>query len=535
MAQRPVTLKDIVAGHVSLDIEAFDRIYLNGWVPALQTSGQVAGWLGWRGFPIASPAALGKISQGFRAAVRRYADSNDIPWVVFRKGDRKLDVMRPRLDAAEKAGASKVVAIGEAREFQWVFDATRKDGPDGVPWFRFYRTERLVTCYYFYLHDRRIGPAFIKVCAYAPYPVKVWCNGHEIARRAALAEGIAVTPLANGFAATSDPARLQELCDMVQAGTLRVFFESWMSRIPLPLAAADREHDCWWQLSMRQVEVSRTLVFDDPRRVRTVFEQLLAGNMNLGRPEHAEIIFASKVTRKTPGTFSTRLLNRADQVTVNLSFKHSRIKIYLKEDRALRIETVVNDAGDLGCKRGLEHLDELSGKARACNARLMDAVVAGQGSGILANPVIERIAHPSCDAAGRRIPAMRFGDPRVQALAGCLAVWEFAVSGITNQRLRAWMTGLRGGPYSMNQASYDLARLRRNGLIERIARTNTCRLTPDGLTFALVYSRVHDQVLYPLTAHDQPIAAPAPVRAAWRAITRHIDSTVAAAHLGRAA
>ena len=64
-----------------------------------------------------------------------------------------------------------------------------------------------------------------------------------------------------------------------------------MSRLPLPLTAADRDHDCWWQLSMRQIEVSRTLVFDDPRRVRTVFEQLLAGNMNLGRPEYAEVIF----------------------------------------------------------------------------------------------------------------------------------------------------------------------------------------------------------------------------------------------------
>jgi hypothetical protein len=87
----------------------------------------------------------------------------------------------------------------------------------------------------------------------------------------------------------------------------------------------------------------------------------------------------------------------------------------------------------------------------------------------------------------------------------------------------------------MNQASYDLARLRRNELIERIARSNACRLTADGLTFALVYSRVQDQVLYPLTAHDQPIAAPAPIRAAWRTITQHIDSTIAAAHLGRAA
>ena len=128
---------------------------------------------------------------------------------------------------------------------------------------------------------------------------------------------------------------------------------------------------------------------------------------------------------------------------------------------------------------------------------------------------------------------MRFADPRVQALAGSLATWDHAVSGITNKSLRAWMTGLRGAPYTMSQASYDLARLRGNGLIQRIAHTNTYRLTADGLTFALVYSRVHDQVLYPLTAHDQPIAAPAPVRAAWRTITRHIDSTVAGTRLGR--
>jgi hypothetical protein len=329
MSQRPVTLADVVAGHVSLAIDGFDRIFLNGWVPALQTSGQVAGWLGWAGFPIASRRRWAGSARGSGAAVRRYADGNDIPWVVFRNGDRKLDVMRPYLDAAERAGQSKVVAIGEAREFQWVFDATRKEGPDGVPWFRFYRTERLVTCYYFYIHDRRVRPAFINVCAYAPYPAKAWLNGHEIARRAALAEGIAVTPLANRFAATSDPAQLQELCDMIQAGTLWVFFES----LDEPPAAAAFGRRSAARLLVAAGDAAdrglRTLVFDDPRRVRTVFEQLLAGNMNLGRPEYAEVIFAARVTRKTPGTFSTRLLNRADQVTVNLSFKHSRINIYL--------------------------------------------------------------------------------------------------------------------------------------------------------------------------------------------------------------
>ena len=59
-------------------MEGLDRLYFNGWVPALQTSGQIAGWLHWRGFPIASPAALGRNAPAFRAAVRRYADGNQI-------------------------------------------------------------------------------------------------------------------------------------------------------------------------------------------------------------------------------------------------------------------------------------------------------------------------------------------------------------------------------------------------------------------------------------------------------------------------
>jgi hypothetical protein len=93
---------------------------------------------------------------------------------------------------------------------------------------------------------------------------------------------------------------------------------------------------------MRQIEVSRTLVFDDPRRVRAVFEELPAGNMNLGRPEHAEIIFAAEVTRKTPGTFSTGcpLRRPGHPQPVLRAFPDQD----LPEGRPrLRIETAIND------------------------------------------------------------------------------------------------------------------------------------------------------------------------------------------------
>jgi hypothetical protein len=134
---------------------------------------------------------------------------------------------------------------------------------------------------------------------------------------------------------------------------------------------------------------------------------------------------------------------------------------------------------------------------------------------------------------GRRAPALRFGDPRVQALAGALCVSLHAVTGITNKSLRALMTGLLGEPYPMSRASYDLTRLRRNGLITRIDRRNLYRLTDDGLAFAIFYTKVHNRVLRPLMATDRP-QAPPQLRAALRTLDTHINARLAEARLSPA-
>ncbi len=85
-----------------------------------------------------------------------------------------------------------------------------------------------------------------------------------------------------------------------------------------------------------------------------------------------------------------------------------------------------------------------------------------------------------------------------------------AVTGITNKSLRALMTALLDGiDYTTNQASYDLARLRLNGLIDRVPGKNRYRLTSDGLRFAIFYTKLHDRLLRPLLAADQPPAPPA--------------------------
>jgi hypothetical protein len=538
VAKRRVTVDDLLAGQVGLDLECADRVYLNGYVPNLQVPGQIVGFLTRHlGNPIPSPALMDQIGQRFRRAVDSYAEANHIPVVRFGKGQRKVDVMRPLMRHAATTGRSQVVAIGVAQEYAQVATATTRHSESGAPWFTFGKAQRRVTSYYFYLWDERMGGGFIKVCSYFPYPMKIWINGHEWAKRQATGAGIGFTELSNGFATCTDPHALQAICDRFGPQPIREFVEHWWARLPLPLTAADRAAGYWWDLSMRQVEFSRTIVFTQPRHARTFFETLIADNLDLGRPDQVEIIFGRKLTRSPrrgagsrratpPGggrahQFKT-VIDRANHgVTLNIFFKHSRAKQYLKDGRAMRIETVVNDTTDLGVLRRLEHFDELSQRARAINHRIVEAERVGQGT-VLASPAFERIAHPSVQD-GRRAPALRFGDPRVQALAGALAHTLTAATGITNRSLRAQMPALLGGgEYHTSQASYDLTRLRVKGLIERLPGRNIYRITPDGQRFAIFYTKLHNRLLRPLMAADRP-PAPLPLRQALHTIDRHID------------
>src|SRR5664279_3014235 len=427
-----VTVNDLLDGHVVLDLQCLDRIYLNGYVPNLQVGGQVVTFMTKHlGYRIPSPAIMEKIGTRFRQDVNQFAEDHSIPIVRFGKDDRKIDVMRSHLDAQAATGRSGVAAIGVAQELQNVFASTERSNSTGVPWYTFNKADRRVTCFYFYLWDTDFGSSFIKICTYFPYPIKVWVNGHEWAKRQTTAAGIGYVALPNGFASCDDPAALQEICDRLGSGTIEVFFERWMSRLPLPLTEHDRTDGYWWELSMRQVEVSRTLVFDAPRRARAFFEALVVDNLDIGRPDTVELIFKGPPHRrgwrpvKLGCTPRTSLVTRDTDVTVN---------------------------------------------------------------------------------------------------ALCF----------TNRSLRAQVSRLLGVPYTVNQMSYDLGRLRLNRLIERIPDSNTYTLTADGQRVAIFYTKVHNRLLRPLLAGHQP-PAPAELRDALRTIDQHVRSYIDHARLRKAA
>ena len=535
-----VSVAELLEARVGLKIESLDRIYLNGYVPKLQVGGQVVSFMTRHlGRPIPSPAVMQQIGTRFRGDVRRFAEDNEVPLIEFKKRERKIDRVRPLLRAAEKRGGRGVVAVGVAQEFQRVFACHRREElmPGGAPWFSFVKADRRVTCYYFYILDDEFGECFIKICAYFPYPVKVWCNGHEWAKRQAHKLGLDFTALSNGFASCEDPVALQALCDRLGTAQIQALFNRWMRQLPRPLTDRDRAAGYWWELSMRQIEVARTAVFDAPRHARSFFEAIVRDNLGLGRPQEVELIFSGRPVRlgrprKHKETFKTKVVTRGVDVRVNLFYKNSRIKQYLKDGRALRIETVVNRPDDFGVKRRLENLPALQAKARAANRRILEVESAGQGCAI-GPTLFERIQQPYV-REGQRTGAIRFGDLRAMALAGALCQTLHAVAGFNNRSLRALVAGLLGTDYSARQMTYDLRRLRLHGLIKRVDGQLRYHLTRDGMRFAVFYSKLGERVIPPLFLIDQPNTPPK-LRRAFNTIARCVDDSFQHAELKTAA
>ena len=199
----PRSVADVVAEHVVFEVECIDRMYLNVYVPRLQYAAGIVGYVHHQlGLPVASTAPLGRITDAFSAAVRRFAADQGVPWVDFVKGQRKDDVMHEHLAAFEATGRTEgVLFVGRAQEKTGLFRTEKRRDAEGrsYPWI--VKTTGLVNHFYVYAVDADFGPFFLKFCSYFPYNAKLCLNGHEWAKRQAARAGIGHTALDNAFAA----------------------------------------------------------------------------------------------------------------------------------------------------------------------------------------------------------------------------------------------------------------------------------------------------------------------------------------------
>jgi hypothetical protein len=524
---------ELITEHVTLTVDCVDRLYLNAYVPRLQSDGGVVAFLRSRGHAIPSPALFGQVTTAFKTRLRAWAQRERIPWLEFRKGERKDEVVQRYRDRFQ--GRTGVVCVGVAQERATAWTGT-KEARGRHLHFTYRRKTVCVNHYYLYVLDPEWGPAFLKICGYVPYAMKLCLNGHEWAKRQLARQRRVFTALDNGFLACADPTLLQQLCDRLSAADVQAFFDRWVPRLPLPLTAQDQAAGFGYRLSLLQMEVSRTQVFDRPLRGREFFEEVLRDQLDLGRPDRLQLLFDRKITRATPGRFSTRVITHGVAPSLHVEYKRCHIKQYFKEGRALRTETTFNDTYDFGVGRGLSNFAYLRTLGQRINARLLQAERVAHDCG-LGEPQFATLVLPSRTPAGQPAPGLQFGRPRVMALLAALCLFGLTPEGITNQRLRPQVAALLGVPdaaYTARQMGYDLRRLARKGLIHRLDGKLCYSLTPFGRRTALFLTKLYARVLRPgFQALDPHIVSqvPPPLRVALSAVDAATDTLLREARL----
>ena len=516
---------EALSEHTTLELECIDRMYLNVYVPMLQTGAGTAHFFrAVRGNPVPSSALMAPMTRGFVKSIERFARREGIDLIRFERFERKDERTQGYL--RKFAAGEGVLYVGKAQEKARVVRTERRHHPELGPYPWLVSSTAMVNHYYFYVVDGDFGPLFIKFCSYFPYNAKLCINGHEYLKRQLARRGMDFEALDNGILSCAEPALMQRLAEGLTAGRIDALLREWLERLPHPYTAADRRAGIRYDVSMLQAEFALTQVFDRPVQGRVFFEEAIRENLDLGRPEHVQLIFDRRVTKRTPSRYRTRVITDGVVPSLHIDYKRSRIKQYHKEGRALRTETVINDTYDFDVGRRLCNLEALKRIGFAANRRLLgvqrlshDALIGAERFDDL---------HRPCLVDGQRAPAMRFGDPRVLALFGALAAFRLLPHGFRNRDLRprvAALLGLSAHAYHGGRMTCDLRRLRLRGLIERIPQSHRYRVTDAGLTTALCYQRAHARVLRPAmaTLFDPDERAHARINRTVRAFDREIQ------------
>ena len=338
-------------------------------------------------------------------------------------------------------------------------------------------------------------------------------NGHEYLKRQLAKEGIGYEELANGILSCDNPRRMQSLADGLTPRRIERFLRKWQDRLPCPFSTRQQAAGYRYEASMCQVEFALTQVVDRPVHGRIFFEEVLRENLDLGRPDNMQLIFEHRVTKRTPGSFRTRVVREGVIPSLHVDYKSNRIKQYFKECRALRTELTVHNPRDFGLGRSLANLPALRKLGFQTNRRVLRVQTTSQDFA-MSEELFREVTGPR-RVGDQRASALRFGDPKVQALLGVLVMFRLLPCGFRSRDLREHIAPLLGddpSQWTQGRLTYQLRRLRLHGLIERVPGSTRYTVTERGIKVALWFSRCHARLFRPalgeLLADEFPDDAP---------------------------
>lgn len=371
------------------------------------------------------------------------------------------------------------------------------------------RPRKCLHIYKYYEHPR-FGFIGTRIQTWFPFNVQIWMNGRVwLGRQLTRMDQTDFHREDNYFTQLGDP----KLAQRVMNRQLKVDWQHALDSIARTLNPLHRKvFEPWPQTyywSVYQSEWATDLVFEDRKSLTSIYPELV---------RHATLHFQSSdvmrfLGRKCHGRFlgelTTSFKNRPEGVRVKHWVHGNSIKMY-DPYNILRVETTMakptdfkvfrplsNDPdGKLAWRRLRKGIADIYRRTEVCqqaNERYLNALTAVEDSTRL-HQVFDQVAKP-VTYRGRRVRALRIGDPDDVALLNAVSRGEFAINGFRNRDLRVLLHPRRASSHQIRRQAANVGRrlrlLRAHGLIKKVPKSHLYRLTHKGtlLTAALFAAR----------------------------------------------
>ncbi len=482
---------------IKFGYRCFDRILLNGLIQPFQQPERIIGFFNaYREGERVTRNKLREIAEQYQNWVKNRSGRWGAP-IVDAPAGRRDDFVDSYF---KRAKPDQVVVILKGREPARILTAIGKEDR----WHLQYG-QRWINQYNFYINDARWGRMFVRMCPYLPFSARVCLNQHHWLAKRMEEENIDFQQCSNAFLKCSDLQKLQQLADSLSARDLLTCGQKWLACLtPFFKDSERKQAGCQHRLFFSQVEYCDNLIFHRRAALDQMGERLLDANRTIGHPNKITVIFGRKVTKRYKGKLQT-VIEDIDlpNPVIRSHYGHGFIKEYVRDHLLLRTEAATNDVNDYGVKKAVEHLPKLRERmSTICDNYLnvqQDILETFLDGGQL-----RKLAEPTVQANGKRIPGLKLDQPRQLALMHALVRFAHIAAGNTFQTVDLYphvleTLQLTPDKYSLASLRYDLSKLRAKNLIQKVAKSRRYRLLPQGYSICLVFLKLFDRIYAPLT------------------------------------
>ena len=502
------------------DYDCLDRIVVNAYFQMGQHAGGFRNW--WRDLfgsdDQLDRSHLERMAGRFRRRVQAYARKHKIPFLACAQGERKHEIAKEYIPKDPDFIGVFLILVGRAPAPVWQV-YRNKNGricdihrPKSWPH---------VNHYYFHLMDPEWGHVTIRMCGYPPFGTQVILNGHEWVERTARKQGVQVKKEGNCFVEGSDFQALDQIAMTLRQadaiGRLTKVCDRWVysSCLCFGLDLQEQQKSRFqYRYSCFQLEYSRNLLFTRGSMLDQVYQKLIDRTRTALDLKTLKTVFGYRSRPHQPkkrgqqAVLLEKVIERPtyDLTVFKLRWGNLALKIYDKGDQVLRVEVVAHNVGELRCGRMLEKLPELAAKMQQMLVHFLNVVQAAHIS-FLDVGLLESWPQPT-HRGSRRLAGIDLNQERMRCVVNAVIALAAKPDGFSSrdlsdqvqQRLPVGGNPKDSKPYTVRQASYDLAKLRGKQLVDRRPRTQRYKVDASSVRSLCGYLLFREGVLKPVVA-----------------------------------